>query len=53
MMMILNAERVQVATRRGRLMPTWFTGSRQTSAPALAVFAPQIHGLRGTSDDVF
>ena len=32
---------------------TVYTGSRQTSAPALAVFALQIHGLRGTSDDVF
>ena len=26
-------------------------GSRRTSAPGLAVFAAQIHGLRGASED--
>ena len=30
---------------------TFDIGSRRTSAPGLAVFAAQIHGLRGASDD--
>ena len=32
-------------------LSTFDIGSRRTSAPGLAVFAAQIHGLRGASDD--
>ena len=32
-------------------LSTFDIGSRRTSAPGLAVFAQQIHGLREASDD--